>query len=242
VLYRKTSYRLTGSRWILSVLIAAICSLPLSARADDDTNQRVVQSGWVLKALLKDQNGLSPKLLSRAKCVIVLPSVKKGSLIIGASYGKGVMNCRTGPNFTGPWSAPIMVQSAGGSIGLQAGGQATDYVILAMNEEGAQNVLKGHVKLGAGVSVAAGPLGHDAEVATNPSLNADLLTYSRTQGVFAGASLSGTSLDPDSDSNQKLYGQKMTAQQIFDGGVKPPPSSRELMSLLEARNQTVSRK
>jgi lipid-binding SYLF domain-containing protein len=155
------------------------------AIAEDNAKEqeRIQESGNVLKELSSASNGIPIGLLKKAECVIVLPSVKKAGFIVGASYGRGVMTCRGGANFKGPWSAPTMMQSSGGSFGLQAGGQATDFVVLVMNDKGARALMKGKAKLGADASIAAGPVGRDAEAATNGTLTAEMLSYSRAQGV-----------------------------------------------------------
>jgi lipid-binding SYLF domain-containing protein len=205
--------------------------------ADNNTEEeRVKASGDVLKELLNGPNGIPLHILNRSECVIVLPSVKKAGFIIAAQYGRGIMTCRSGQNFDGPWSAPIMMQSSGGSFGLQAGGQATDFVILVMNDKGARAVLHGKAKLGADASIAAGPVGRDAEASTNAGMSAQMLSYSRAQGVFGGVSLSGTSLGPDSGANEKIYGKKLSGEQIFSSGVKPPASADVLLSTLEAKS------
>jgi lipid-binding SYLF domain-containing protein len=180
--------------------------------------------------------------LNKAECVIILPSVKKAGFIVGAQYGRGVMTCRSGQNFDGQWGAPIMMQSSGGSFGLQAGGQSTDFVVLVMNDKGARAVMHGKAKLGADASIAAGPVGRDAEAATNAGMSAQMLSYSRAQGVFAGVSLSGTSLGPDSSANEKIYGKKVSGEEIFSGSVKAPPSSELLLATLQEKSpKNVSR-
>jgi lipid-binding SYLF domain-containing protein len=146
------------------------------------------------------------------------------------------MSCRSGQNFDGAWSAPIMMQSSGGSVGFQAGGQATDFVVLVMNDKGARAVLNGKAKLGADASVAAGPVGRDAEASTNAAMSAQMLSYSRAQGVFAGVSLSGTSLGPDSGANEKVYGKKVTGQEIFGGTVQAPASAEVMLSTLQEKS------
>ena len=214
-------------------LAGLLCLLmPIAARAADDADMaRITDSGNVLKELLNADNGIPRDLLNKADCVIILPSVKKGGFIVGAQYGKGLMTCRSGENFNGKWSAPIMMQSSGGSFGLQAGGEATDFVVLVMNEGGARAVMKGKAKLGADASVAAGPVGRDAEASTNAVLSAQMLSYSRTKGVFAGLSLSGTSLGPDSGANEKVYGKKIEGPEIFSSE-NPPAAASELLSTL----------
>lgn len=209
------------------------------AGADDNAKEqeRVQESGNVMKELVNASSGVPISLLNKADCVIVLPSVKKAGFIVGASYGRGVMTCRGGANFHGPWSAPTMMQSTGGSFGLQAGGQATDFVVLVMNDKGARALMKGKAKLGADASIAAGPVGRDAEASTNATLTAEMLSYSRAQGVFAGVSLAGTSLGPDGSANEKLYGKKVEATQIIDGSAGPAPeSAKQLLEVLTAKS------
>jgi lipid-binding SYLF domain-containing protein len=196
-------------------------------------NERIQAAADVLKQLSDASSGLPRGLLNQSACVIILPSVKKAAFIVGAQYGRGVMVCRKGRNFNGKWSAPVMMQSTGGSFGLQAGGQATDFVLLVLNDKGAQNILNGKVKLGAEASVAAGPVGRNAEAATNGGMNAQILSYSRANGVFAGASLSGTSLGPSGSDNKELYDKEVTGPGIVAGvAVKPPDSAKDLEDLI----------
>jgi SH3 domain-containing YSC84-like protein 1 len=224
------------SWWACLALLSLFIPHLVKAGDNDAEETRVKESGDVLKELLSGENGIPISLLNKSECVVVLPSVKKAGFIVGAQYGRGVMSCRSGANFTGHWSAPIMMQSSGGSFGLQAGGQATDFVILVMNDKGARAVMNGKAKLGADASIAAGPVGRDAEASTNASMSAEMLSYSHAQGVFAGVSLSGSSLGPDSDANEKIYGKKVTSEQIFDGSVKPPTSADVLLSTLQAKS------
>jgi len=198
----------------------------------------VKASGDALDALLSGTNGIPIDLLNKAECVIILPSVKKAGFIVAGSYGRGLMTCRSGANFTGKWSAPMMMQSSGGSFGLQAGGQATDFVVLVMNDKGARAVMNGKAKLGADASVAAGPVGRDAEASTNAAMSAEMLSYSHAQGVFAGVSLAGTSLGPDNDANEKLYGKKGTPDQIFAGDVQPPTAAQQMLATLDSLLRT----
>lgn len=231
----------TTVKWIGSVAVAVLCMLiPVLAKAADNATEeaRVTASGDVLKDLINSSNGINRDLLNKAYCVIVLPSVKKGGFIIAAQYGRGVMTCRGGANFDGPWTAPSMMESSGGSIGFQAGGQAIDYVILVMNDQGARAVMNGKAKLGSDASIAAGPVGRDAEASTNASMSAQMLSYSRTQGVFAGVSLSGTSLGPSSGDNEKLYGKKVTPSEIFSGSVPVPASASGLLATLKEASPT----
>jgi lipid-binding SYLF domain-containing protein len=148
-----------------------------------------------------------------------------------------VMTCRSGKDFTGPWAAPTMMALEGGSFGFQLGGQATDFVLLVMNPRGADSVLSSKVKLGVGIAAAAGPKGRDASAATDVALRAELLSYSRSRGLFAGAFLDGSTLRPDNNANQKLYGQKISAKDIaLDGKVATPSSAEELLAVLNKRS------
>jgi len=217
---------------ILGFVVAALCSATWLARADEPSD-RVTAAGQVFKELAGTPEGLPTSMLNKAECVIILPSVKKGGFIVGAQYGKGVMTCRSGADFTGRWGAPIMMHSSGGSFGLQAGGQATDFIILVMNDKGARTVMKGKAKLGADASVAAGPVGRDAEASTSGNMQAEMLSYSRSRGVFGGLSLNGTSLGPDDGDNEKLYGKKVTGEEIFSGSVRAPASANALLAELE---------
>jgi lipid-binding SYLF domain-containing protein len=229
--------RFVDKRTTVITTISLCLIITSIAIAQEHEQERVKASGTVLQELVNASNGVPLNLLNRAECVIVLPSVKKAGLGFGASYGRGVMTCRGGANFHGPWSAPTMMQSTGGSFGLQAGGEATDFVVLVMNEKGAHALMKGKAKLGADASVAAGPVGRDAEAATNETLSAEMLSYSRTKGVFAGVSLSGTSLGPDGSANEKLYGKKVDATQIIDGSAGPAPeSAKQLLAVLTAKS------
>jgi SH3 domain-containing YSC84-like protein 1 len=229
---QRNCFRLTKSNWLFGALVAALSLVPMFAKADEPS-ERLTQAAQVFQELSNAESGLPINVLNKASCVIILPSVKKASFIVGAQYGKGVMTCRSGERFNGPWGAPIMMQSSGGSFGLQAGGQATDFVILVMNDAGARSVMKGRAKLGSEASIAAGPVGRNAEAATTGTMQAQMLSYSRSQGVFAGVSLSGTSLGPDDSGNEKLYGRKVSGEEIFNGDVQPPESSRALLDDLQ---------
>jgi len=214
------------------LMIAILCVLiPSRSIAEDNEHEqeRVKESGNVMKELLNSASGVPISVLNKAECVIVLPSVKKAGFLVAGQYGRGVMTCRSGENFDGPWSAPTMMQSSGGSFGLQAGGQATDFVILVMNDKGARALLKGKAKLGADASVAAGPVGRDAEASTNASMSAEMLSYSRAQGVFGGVSLSGTSLGPDGGANEKIYGKKVSATEVIEDKAGPAPDSAKTL-------------
>jgi lipid-binding SYLF domain-containing protein len=174
------------------------------------------------------------ELLEKAECVIVFPSVLKAAFGVGGSYGRGAMVCRTGAGFKGPWGAPAMYALEGGSFGFQLGGQATDLVLLVMNDRGAQSILSSKVKLGADASAAAGPKGRDASADTDAYLRAEILSYSRSRGLFAGISLEGSTLRPDNDANEQVYGHKITARDIVLGkGIAVPASGRRLVRILQ---------
>jgi SH3 domain-containing YSC84-like protein 1 len=214
-------------------LLSFVNPAPLRA-ADDDTKEtdRVRNAGKVAKEIMDIPDDIPQDLINKADCVIVLPSVLKAAFIVGASYGRGVMSCRTGENFRGPWSAPSMMALEGGSFGFQIGGQATDFVLLIMNERGAGAILSSKVKLGADASAAAGPVGRTAAAATDVTLRAEVLTYSRSRGLFAGVSLEGSTLRPDNDANERLYGKKVEAKAIVFRKVSIPPSARLLIATL----------
>ncbi|HXJ89229.1 MAG TPA: lipid-binding SYLF domain-containing protein [Candidatus Binatia bacterium] len=231
-----------AGRTMAAILLCLLLPLVAVAGDEDKEQERVKSSGEVLKELLNGPSGIPLSVLNKSECVIVLPSVKKAGFLVAGQYGRGVMSCRSGENFDGTWSAPIMMQSSGGSFGLQAGGEATDFVVLVMNDKGARAVLHGKAKLGADASVAAGPVGRDAEASTNAGMSAEMLSYSRAHGVFGGVSLSGTSLGPDSGANEKVYGQKVDGEKIHEGSVKPPASADLLLSTLEEKSpKNVSR-
>ena len=220
----------------LAVLFVLIPPRTLAEDKAQKEEQRVTESGEALDALVNSQSGIPTDLLNKSECVIILPSVKKGGFIVAGQYGKGLMTCRTGQKFDGPWSAPIMMQSSGGSIGFQAGGEAVDYVILVLNDKGARTVMNGKVKLGANASIAAGPVGRDAEAATSGNMSTEMLSYSRANGVFGGVSLSGTSLGPDDGANENLYGKKVTGKQIWAGQVQAPAAAKNMLALLESKS------
>jgi len=223
-----------------SITLAVLCLFtPLTILADDKAENeqvRVKSSGEALDELVNSQSGIPTDLLNKSECVIILPSAKKAGFIIAGQYSKGLMTCRTGEKFNGPWSAPIMMQSSGGSIGFQAGGQSADYVILVLNDKGARKIMDGKAKLGADASIAAGPVGREAEAATNAGMNAEMLSYSRTSGIFAGVSLEGTSLGPDNGANEELYGKKVTGEQIWKGDVPMPEAAKPMIATLEAKS------
>ena len=221
---------------LIAFFLASVC-VPLAlAAANEKETDRVKDAGVVLKEILNIPDDIPKDLLDRAECVIVLPSVKKLAIGIGGSYGRGVMICRSGQHYTGPWGPPALYALEGINIGFQLGGQATDFVLLVMNPKGAQSLLSSKVKLGADASAAAGPKGRTAETATDVVMKAEILSYSRSKGLFAGVSLEGSTLRSDGSANEKLYGQKLSAKDIIrDRKVKAPPAAQELISLLNKK-------
>jgi SH3 domain-containing YSC84-like protein 1 len=219
-----------------ALLVAALMGLPTmvnptSVRADDKSNDedRIQSAGEVLKEIMDIPDDIPQSLIDKADCVIVYPSVLKAAFIVGASYGRGVMSCRKGEGFRGRWGAPTMMALEGASVGFQIGGQATDFVILVMNERGASSILSSKVKLGGDASVAAGPVGRNATAETDVTLRAEMLTYSRARGLFAGISLAGSTVRPDNDANERIYGKKIPARDIVLKAAAPPPPSAKLM-------------
>ncbi len=214
---------------LISFLLAFTCvPFALGARHEKETD-RVKDAGTVLKEILNIPDDIPRDLLDDAECVIVLPSVVKFAIGIGGSYGRGVMVCRSGPHFTGPWGAPAMYALEGGNIGFQLGGQATDFVLLVMNPRGAESLMGSKVKLGADAAAAAGPKGRTATAATDVVMRAEILSYSRSRGLFAGISLEGSTLRPDNGANEKLYGKRVTAKEIVrEGRVGTPAAAHDL--------------
>jgi len=187
-----------------------------------------------MQEILNAPDSIPQDVLDKADCVVVLPSVLKAAFIVGGSYGRGVMTCRGGKDFHGKWGAPTMMALEGGSAGLQIGGQATDFVLLMMNSRSAAGVLASKVKLGGDASAAAGPVGRTASAETDATMRAEILSYSRARGAFAGVSLDGSTLRPDNDANKSLYGKKIEAKEIvLDGTVKAPPSAATLLETLQ---------
>lgn len=216
-------------RTVLASSLAMALIAPVTF-AQKDEARRLEESGRVMQEILNVPDDIPRDLLNRARCVVVLPSVVKGAFIVGADYGRGAMVCRSGPNYDGPWGSPSMMALEGVSFGLQAGGQATDFVLLVMNRSGINSLLKSKVKLGGDASVAAGPVGRTAEASTDAFMRAEILTYSRSRGVFAGVSLEGATLHSDEDANAALYGHDVTARRIIEGPTSPrPPASAQLL-------------
>jgi lipid-binding SYLF domain-containing protein len=222
---------------LVCFIIVLISGATAFAANDEREQDRVKEAGVVLKEILNIPDDIPQDLLDKAECLVVLPSVKKGAFGIGGSYGRGVMVCRSGEHYKGKWGAPALYALEGVSIGFQLGGQATDFVLLVMNPKGANSLLYSKVKLGADASAAAGPKGRTAEGATDIVMSAEILSYSRNKGLFAGVSLEGSTLRSDGGANEKFYGRKLTAKEIIRGGkVGVPASARELVALLDKKS------
>jgi len=224
--------------YLMSMLLVVLPILSSSASAADPEKdeQRLRNSGTVLKEILDVPDDIPQDLLDKAACVVVFPSVLKAAFIVGGSYGRGAMSCRRGEDFRGSWGAPTMLALEGGSFGFQIGGEATDFVLLVMNERGASGILSSKVKLGADASVAAGPVGRTASAETDATLRADILSYSRARGAFAGVALEGSTIRPDNGANKQIYGQEVPAREIvLSGHVAVPVSAQRLISTLDSR-------
>lgn len=215
----------------------ALLALIASAWADsgEKEKQRISESANIITGIFSaPDKGVPQSVMDGTKCVVVIPGLKKAALLIGGDYGRGIMTCRTGEDFKGPWSAPIMMASGGGDIGIQLGVEGTDVVILVVNDSGARSLIsKNKLKLGADASVAAGPVGST----TGTSPKAEMFSYSRTHGVFAGAAVSGMTLRVDDDANKDLYGEKVTPQQILAGSVTMPEQAKPLIEALQQAGQ-----
>ena len=222
---------------ILSSALALILISPALLASDTKEKDRLENCGLVIQEIMDIPDDIPQDLIDKADCVIIYPSVLKGAFIFGGSYGRGAMTCRTGEKFNGPWSAPTMMALEGGSFGFQIGGQATDFVLLVMNERGARAILSSKVKLGADASAAAGPKGRSAEASTDVTMRAEILSYSRARGLFAGVSLSGSTVRPDNRANENLYSKTASAVDIIFKGVVPvPPSAQKMVSYLNKKS------
>jgi SH3 domain-containing YSC84-like protein 1 len=229
---RKLLTFLSGILLAIAPLFAEVASASDQTKDDD----RLRNCGMVLKEILDVPDNIPQDLLDKADCVVVFPSVLKAAFIVGGSYGRGAMSCRKGENFRGPWGAPTMMALEGGSLGFQIGGQATDFVLLVMNESGARGILASKVKLGGDASVAAGPVGRDSSAETDASMRSEILSYSRARGLFAGVSLEGSTIRPDNGDNQRVYGKKIPAREIVLSGTVPvPPAAQQLIATLDAK-------
>ncbi len=215
-------------------LVLAISTVSADTK---DQEERLGNCSKVLKEILNIPDGLPQNLLDKAECLVAFPSVKKFALGFGASYGKGAMVCRSGEDFKGPWGPPAMYRLEGASIGFQLGGSATDFVMLVMNEKGADSLLSSKVKLGADAIVAAGPKGRASEAATDAYMGAEILSYSRSKGLFAGVSLKGSTLRQDNGANEDLYGRKISAREIvLEQKVSVPSAGKSLVDLLQEKS------
>lgn len=225
-------------RCVITALLALqplVSDITWAADQEKDED-RLKNCGVVLKEILNVPDDIPQDLLDKADCVVIYPSVLKAAFIVGGSYGRGAMTCRKGEKFRGPWGAPTMMALEGGSFGLQIGGEATDFVLLVMNESGARGILTGKVKLGGDASVAAGPVGRDTSAETDVTIRSEILSYSRARGVFAGISLEGSTIRPDNDANEAIYGQKLPARDIvLSGHIRVPSAARQLISTLDAK-------
>jgi len=218
------------------ILGLALIAAPLSA---DDKKQvsRLENCGVVVQEIMDIPDNIPQDLIDKTYCVIVYPSVVKAAFVVGGSFGRGAMTCRTGEAFNGPWSAPTMMALEGGSFGFQIGGQATDFVLLIMNGRGAKAILSNKVQLGVDASAAAGPKGRNAEASTDVTMRAEILSYSRARGLFAGISLAGSTVRPDNSSNTKLYHKEVSAEDIvFKGAVSVPASAQKMISYLNKKS------
>lgn len=223
-------------KW-LSILLALSLMAPALLADNKRENERLENCGLVVQEIMDIPDDIPQDLIDKAYCIIVYPSVVKVAVAAGASYGRGAMTCRTGERFNGPWSAPTMMALEGGSFGFQIGGQATDFVLLVMNERGARSIFSSKVKLGGDASVAAGPKGRNAEASTDVTLRAEILSYSRARGLFAGVSLAGSTVRPDTGANAKLYHRDYTAEDIvFKGAVPVPASAQKFISYLNKKS------
>jgi len=215
-------------------LTICIMLVGVMAYAANKEQERLENCGTVMQEIMNLPDNIPQEVMEKAECVIVFPSVLKAAFVVGGTYGRGAMVCRTGHEFRGPWGSPAMYALEGGSIGFQIGGEATDLVLLVMNHRGADSILNSKVKLGGDASIAAGPVGRDASATTDAFMRAEVLSYSRSRGLFVGISLEGTTLRPDDDATADVYGQKLTAREIVLGGkISVPDSGRHLVSVLQ---------
>jgi lipid-binding SYLF domain-containing protein len=220
-----------------ALIVTILLACPAFAADQTREQKRLAACGQVFKEIMDIPDGIPKDLLNKAECVIVIPSVLKFAFGVGGDFGRGAITCRTGQHFTGRWSAPALFALEGANIGFQLGGQATDFVLLVMNPKGAESILSSKVKLGADASAAVGPKGRTAAADTDIVMRAEVLTYSRSRGLFAGISLEGSTLRSDGSANKKLYGRDLSAKEIVrQGRVGVPTSGRELISLLDKQS------
>jgi lipid-binding SYLF domain-containing protein len=220
-------------------VVLAVClgvASPLFAQKKEE--ERLSNAATAMQTILSENNGLPTSILNQANCVLIFPSVKKIAVGIGGSYGRGALVCRTGEKMNGAWGAPAMYKLDQGSIGVQLGSTATDFVLVVMNQKGADQILNGKTKLGGNAAAAAGPTGAQASGYNADAMKADVLTYSRSKGLFAGISLEGASMDTDDDANKDLYGKKISAKEIISGGQAVIPAAKPLVGALDKVSPT----
>jgi lipid-binding SYLF domain-containing protein len=221
-------------RLMVTAACLTLAAGALYAEKLNKEQQRLEECGVVMQEVVNIPDSIPKELLEKAECVVVFPSVKKLALGVGASYGRGAMVCRRGEKFRGAWGAPAMYALEGGSIGFQIGGEGTDLILLVMNDRGMESILSSKVKLGADASVAGGPKGRDASADTDAWMRAEILSYSRSRGVFAGISLEGSSLRPDDEASEAVYGRPIKAKDIVRSQhMDVPATGRHLVNVLE---------
>jgi len=221
-------------RFMVTAACLTLVAGAVYARKLNKEQERLENCGVVMQEVLNVPENIPRDLLEKAECVIVIPSVGKLAFGVGASYGRGAMVCRTGEHFRGPWGAPAMYALEGGSIGFQIGGEATDLILLVMNDRGMESILSSKVKLGADASVAGGPKGRDASADTDAWMRAEILSYSRSRGLFAGISLEGSTIRPDDDASEQVYGHSIKAKEIVrSNNMSVPGTGRHLVDVLQ---------
>ena len=221
-------------KYLIGVACLTLAAGALYASKLNNEQKRLEECGVVMQEVLNVPDNIPHELLEKSECVIVIPSVRKLALGVGASYGRGAMVCRTGEKFRGPWGAPAMYALEGGSVGFQIGGEATDLILLVMNDRGMESILSSKVKLGADASVAAGPKGRDASADTDAWMRAEILSYSRSRGLFAGISLEGSTLRPDDEASEQVYGHAIKAKDIVrSDNMSVPGTGRHLVNVLQ---------
>jgi lipid-binding SYLF domain-containing protein len=227
---------MTYKKIVMALALFSLITLSATAAGNKECD-RVKNAGQVMTEIMNVPDDIPQSVIDKADCVVVLPSVLKFAIGIGGSYGRGVMTCRSGDTFQGPWGAPTMMALEGGSFGLQLGGQATDFVLLLMSPRSAQNILTSKVKIGGDASAAAGPVGRNASAETDVTLRAEILSYSRARGLFAGISLAGSTLRPDNNANKSLYGKDLNAKDIaLEGAVAPNECAKVLIGTLNQKS------
>ena len=221
-------------RFMVTAACLTLAAGAMYAEKLNKEQKRLEECGVVMQEVLNVPDNIPHELLEKSECVIVIPSVRKLAVGIGASYGRGAMVCRTGEKFRGPWGAPAMYALEGGSVGFQIGGEATDLILLVMNDRGMESILSSKVKLGADASIAAGPKGRDASADTDAWMRAEILSYSRSRGLFAGISLEGSTLRPDDEASEQVYGHAIKAKDIVRGeNMSVPGTGRHLVNVLQ---------